>query len=752
MVDERRSASGRQTRRRGHYCHASFHQNCRAEGRFSLTEFHVAALPRPNHPASGGGGWFSLAAFPLPLGASRCGQAGWIGAAPLRAQLVSDTSEIKVAPECPVRAIQYDWRLNRGLPRRHTAYNQLLAQLVADLRELICLKRFCQVPVEAHRLHRADSPGLRRHHYSPFASGTACEAPTTNFEACAVLLNRKYRKPMTTPAPSSCARLPTFSAVIDGLASGLGIARNKEDALASRGSFSDRIDAYSGSLHRPGLEDRLLDVLAGSDKALRSLVISRLLDAEETLTNARSIPLVTEATETEGLRRFVEIWAAPWIAQMLDDARHHPGSMLHSARLLLEMHAAPLNRDTTSYLATWKAAVVREIPTGIKASEFRSTLAKLDHRSQRKYSSIEQDLANLRVEMQSGRSPTQELDAAIAAIGRLYRAGMATMRLCAMAAEVIPENDLLTLITDKLFVRVDGAIDFADEAQTNSRIHTYWDCLDPARKLTTEYERLSVQMSSPDEGTLGNLRAELCAADHLSLFIPAIDFNQGYWHLCCGRNDLAEQCLMRVVASASGRQLGKIASDAASLLISLRLMGPKTPKFQALNPLMRIRIDNMPQSTEMAIPYIPTPFSDWSCRPKPSFYDSHLMACIADFNDLPRELDVFPICNPLQRFDAELENMIAQSRRLATSLAGVMRERPAIIGTSIKPYEMLRDHLYYRDALSLLRMSILPSLDAYANLARDDQLRLLRFVDPEQFQLDFAEYDSGPRRYPDGLR
>ena len=63
---------------------------------------------------------------------------------------------------------------------------------------------------------------------------------------------------MLTAAPSFHARLPTFSAVIDGLASGLGISRNKEDALGSLGSFGGRIDAYSGSPHHPGLEDRLL--------------------------------------------------------------------------------------------------------------------------------------------------------------------------------------------------------------------------------------------------------------------------------------------------------------------------------------------------------------------------------------------------------------------------------------------------------------------------------------------------------------
>lgn len=58
---------------------------------------------------------------------------------------------------------------------------------------------------------------------------------------------------MLAATPSTYARLPTFSAVIDGLASGLGIARNKEDALVGLASFGGRIDIYNGSPSRSGL-------------------------------------------------------------------------------------------------------------------------------------------------------------------------------------------------------------------------------------------------------------------------------------------------------------------------------------------------------------------------------------------------------------------------------------------------------------------------------------------------------------------
>ncbi|ABM39667.1 hypothetical protein [Polaromonas naphthalenivorans] len=555
---------------------------------------------------------------------------------------------------------------------------------------------------------------------------------------------------MLTHPPSVYARLPTFSAVIDGLASGLGIARNKEDALADLGSFGGRIDAYSGSLHRAGLQDLLLDLLAGSDEALRSLVQVWLLDAETELTNARALPLVTEATETEGLQRFIEVWVAPWIAQMLSDARQQTGSVLESARLLLEVHAASLTGETTSYLATWKAAVRRAIPKGINAREFRSTLARLDQRSQRKHSSIEQDLANLRVEMQSGFSSPQELDAAVDAVRGLYLAGMATMRLCAMAAEIIPEQDILALVVGKLLAGLDRNGDFPDEAQ-HSRIRMYWGYLDPYLALSKEYDQLGAQVNDLDEANFDKLRADSRAVAPSGLLMFVIDYAEGRWHLRHGRNELAEQCLQKVVARADSRQLGKIAADAASILIALRLAGPGPFTFEALNPLMRVRIENMPQLIELCIDAIPTPFSDWSHRPKPSFYDSHLMGCVAFFHDVTCALGVSTICNPLQRFDTSLENLIAKSREACAKLKELERKRPAIVGTSIKPYQVLRDHLYYRSAVFGWNPSNLPGMDAYAKLPQPDQLRLLRFVDPEQFQLDLQVHGFGPWRHPDDV-
>ncbi len=317
------------------------------------------------------------------------------------------------------------------------------------------------------------------------------------------------------------------------------------------------------------------------------------------------------------------------------------------------------------------------------------------------------------------------------------------MRLSAMATEIIPEQDILSLVVDKLHAGLDREGDSPKEIQQN-RIRMYWRYLAPNSTLSKEYDQLCAQLNDVDAANFDRLRRDSSGVAPSGLLMFVIDYVEGRWHLRHGRKELAEQCLQRIVTIADGRQLGEIAAAAASLLIALRLVVPCPLKFEMLNPLMRVRIDNMPQVTEICLDFTPTPFSDWSPRPQPSFYDSHLMKCVAFFNEVTYAPGVSAICNPLLRFDASLKNLITQSRQAGASLAEAIRKRPAIVGTSIKPYQVLRDHLYYRNELFGLNSSNLPGMDAYAMLPRPDQLRLLRFVDPGQFQLDLQAHNPCP--------
>jgi len=545
------------------------------------------------------------------------------------------------------------------------------------------------------------------------------------------------------------ARLPTFSAVIDGLASGLGVVRNKEDSLVNLGSFSGRIDAYGGSPGRSGLEEKILNLLVGSNEDLRNRVRARLLDAEATLTNARAQPLVTEATETEGNRCFIEIWAIPWIAQIINDAGKYPDSVLHSARILIEMYSDSYGNKPTSYLTLWKSAVRKAIPDGVVASEFRTILTKLDQRSRRKIASIEKDIKNLHLEMQGSNLSQRDIDGAISNIRRLYLAGTATMRLSSMAVDIIPEQDLLAMVFSALTCSSHDEGVRQDYIE-NKRAQEYWHHLN-ALKLSEKYEIFSNLDIRRKELNFEKLHADLRVTDPAGLLIPAINFSEGVWHFSQEQICLTKNCFQQVVASAKNRQLGEVAACAASILIALRVSGHESLKFEELNPLMRVRIENMPQLEEIFIDYIPTPFSDWSPRPKPRFYDLHLMQCVAFFNNFSRSLNVTIDCNPLIRFDADVKKLVSQSRERGAKMADLNRKSSVIAGTSVKPYQVLRDHFYYRNVLFGLNPSNLPGMDFYMALPAHDQLRVLRFVDPEQFQLDLESHGMLEWRHPDDV-
>ncbi|GCD54567.1 hypothetical protein [Acetobacter pasteurianus] len=550
---------------------------------------------------------------------------------------------------------------------------------------------------------------------------------------------------MSSTVISSYVRLPVFSEVIDGLASGLGISRNKEDALAHHRSFDTRIKAYNGSDNRTGLEKQLLELIAGSDEELRKCMITQLINIETEITNARAIPLITDALEVEGLRHFIQIWVIPWIAQLLNAAHQYPKSILMTALKLLEIHIDCIDDCTRNYVDTWKRTLRQAIPDGVNVPEFRSILTKIDKRSQRKHSSIEQDLANLRDEIQSSIASKEEIDTIVDEIGKLYLAGMATMRLCAMAADIIPEYKLLTLLFDEIYTCILEMGDDQGEIRDN-RIRMYWDYFDYDFTLSTKYKKISECVYCDSTEKFNQLRIKLHKSKQKSLCLPAVDFREGCWHLQHGRNDLAQKCFSNIIDVARNRQLGETASGAASFLIALRLIDSKTPKFQELTSLMRVRIDNMSQYDELKCAVTPTPFSQYSYPMKISSYDLHLIMCVEFFNNFLTQAGVSPVCNPLQSFDAALKNMIIKSREPDASLKKLERNKPAIVGTSIKPYQLLRESIHYRVALALFCSTDLLNLDAYDKLQSYDQLRLLRFIDPEQFQADLEEYNPSSWR------
>jgi hypothetical protein len=566
---------------------------------------------------------------------------------------------------------------------------------------------------------------------------------------------------MSSDKTKSYARFPTFSAVIDVLASGLGIARNKDDALSSLASFAGRIEVYSGSGPglglglgdgRPGLGDRILDALAGQDTQLRAVIQARLLDFESALSFVLAAPVLTMASEDEGFAAFLDVWAAPWIAQMLVEGREHPLSVLDASRALLEEHAAVLAQaqpgDEPRFLATAKRTIRQAIPEGARASEFLTIIGRLDQKSQRKLESIEKDLSHLVDEMRGSISPPQDLEVVVAQVRRVYVAAMVISRLCAMAAGVVDEATLIKSIVGRLHSGLD-ARQLTYEPYQEGRIRLVWSRLNAISAYPPAVHFLFTLGTEWNKERFDKALGAARSADPDGMFSPFIDYMEGRWHLGHGHMEVADACFSRVVAASQERQLGSIASDAAGVLIGMRLAQPESAKHEALNKLMRVRIDFMKQRLEMHTTSSPTPFSSWSDRPEASFYDGHLMRSVGCFNGLPRAPGASGYCNPLQRFDEAIPALVEWANKKGAKLNQTERKRPAIAGTSIRPYQFLRNNFFYVCELFGGACPPLPGLDSYAKLPDDDQLRVLRFVDPDQFLADLTTHGMAGWRHPD---
>lgn len=543
----------------------------------------------------------------------------------------------------------------------------------------------------------------------------------------------------------SYARLPTFSAVIDGLAACLGIVGNKEDALTSFRTFDRRIAVYNSRSQSQGREDKILSALAGSDEVLKSLLWTRLGEIEGVFTDARADPMVTWETEKDGRRQFFEICVAPWIASLLVDARSHPGSVLDCARLLLEANAATGGNAPGKYLATCRAEIRRALPEGVRVADFRAKLNRLDRRSQRKHCSIEQDIAELQDELRRDISSPAELAELISAIQNLYVAGMATLRLCALVSDIISESEFLTLITDNLInERPINNKKFPYKLDQEYLINYKFN-LDPSQIWSDMFDGIVSIDPRIKTTNYDAMRVDLAASTPKSILSPAIDYSEGMSHLYYGRNLQAEQCLRRVVESAGSRQLGEIAANAASILIALELTKPGPFKFGQFNPLLRTRIENMRQWDEFKMLFEPTPFSEWSSPPAISFYDSHLLMCVGQFNSVPRAEGNHIICNPLERFDKNLKSIVVNYDNPNATMKAAERNRPAIAGTSVTPYQLLRNLMHYYSALFWQSPALpeMAGMEAYLRLPIEEQRLVLRFIDPDMFKLDLEAH--GPR-------
>lgn len=563
------------------------------------------------------------------------------------------------------------------------------------------------------------------------------------------------------------ARMPTFSEVIDGLACGLGVEPNKTKGLASKSIFNSRVDTYSGSMKEPSLKASLLEQLVGQNERTRKVIENQLDCIETEMTNVRSHALITDASEAEGLLCFIETWAVEWLAQALVDAREFPGSILDTARQLIEMYADCYQADIpTEFIGLWKAQIRNAIPKGAQSSEFRAHINKLNNKSQRKLVTIEEDISNLRHELRDGNLSTIEVEATIRNIRNLYLAGMDIMRFCSMAAKSIArisleneKNEMLESVSEqRLLELLSDAIDSlttqpeqSRAAQEEQRLYECWQQLD-FMHASAAFKDITLLNVTPERFSPTRLREIWLEKDPYGFMTPAIDWIEGSWNFYHGRHDVAKKCWQKVIDRSHFQQLGETAAFAASALIALYLSENETLKFQELNPLANVAFNNTPQICELNIAAIPTPFSSFTrhiAPPNRTIYDTCLIVSVFLFNTFIDGLELPEKCNPISRFDQQVESMIIKSRKFGARLPKNQQSMPAIHGMSVKPYQLLKHHHYYRDQLFGSNQPDLPGMNNFSHLSLNDQLRVLRYVDHISFRNDIKEYGMTGWSHPD---
>lgn len=550
------------------------------------------------------------------------------------------------------------------------------------------------------------------------------------------------------------ACIPSFSMVLDVLASALGIARNKADGLANRRSFDGRISAYSRNEVNQGLGVQILNALAGDDTLVRAYLENVLLDMEECLTNARAKVLLANASEAEGYREFVLLWGIPEATKILLKTPGQNGAPLHAVRRLLTSYSQ--NQSTSCFLNTWKQAIRDTLVSGSCTSEFRATIDKLDNRSQRKPSSIEADIAQLKDSLRSFAADETEREVLITPTRLTYYAGMLIERFSAMSNGLGFSGDDLINLVARTLAALPEIKHCASAHESDEWLAVFYERVRGLRSkpawLRTLNDAHELFLQNPNDVSFKDAldEARRCAVGHPGLTL--IDAFEAEWQIFNGRSHAAIPLLRNIVSLAERTQIGGYAVFAASLLIAIRIMDSAPLKSAELNPLVMLRIESLPLTTTLELEEVPSVFKMFTPRPFLSSYDEHVLKSVALFNEIPRAASVGGTCNPLAGLNQRLPLIVKDSKKPGSSLNAKVRHMPAIRGTSVTLYDLLKFPEYFllmvvdRRAKNHIDMT---TLEDYIRLERDDKMQILRHVDADRFSEDLAAYSMEGWRHPE---
>ncbi|WP_157125664.1 hypothetical protein [Pandoraea norimbergensis] len=604
---------------------------------------------------------------------------------------------------------------------------------------------------------------------------------------------------MNAPPDSRFATIPTYAELIEELTVGVGLADSPSRKLSTARSWIVKQARYATKTSHPenrGLADELVKLLAGDVPGLATRLDVCLRQYEGMLSHLRGRSLFTRSSHLFGLGHFLTGWVFPQVAVLLWRGKdwYEPSSPLFHILGQLPRFGSE-DYDVVSRV---KQAVRAQLPLDgeVSTADFRNALNKLDARSDKKLTTINQELEALGDELRP------QIDAAlvtrvVSKARAAYIAGIAVKRFLSRLQRKAPGNPAqffgwvhyyYDVLQDPAkdpeggrFVRTH--LQLFDELMSSAPFHVVdSDRAGSPFQLLVDCHWNAVEEIAPGEcEPLDKLWALLCGrrvssdafASASMAFENHADYAilKPYAHVTRARFALAQGDVANALAGfhralehADRQQLGELGALAATSAIALEVMSSARWRPGCLDPLITYLAQTKKQRVTLSMGY-PTPFCMFSERPVLTGSEELVLDAVLEFNAwhyATVEGVERVSCNPLVRFDDTMgiffshfdrEFELHEGRDQAIQVAidrtfsTTAKARTVIRFLRVTPYEALRDLWFYLSRLfgsdgTVRFVELNPNLGRYIMLPESEAADILRGLDAVCYSMDVDRYNG----------
>ncbi|MGF6267037.1 hypothetical protein OKW49_008031 [Paraburkholderia youngii] len=575
------------------------------------------------------------------------------------------------------------------------------------------------------------------------------------------------------------------------MAVGFGLAASPERKLSTARSWTGKQTRYATPTPHPenrGLADELVLLLAGGMPGLVNELRECLRAYEGLISHLRAKPLFTRQDHSYGLDRFLALWVSPQIAVLLRHTKDLGGM---SSPLGHIFDLLPLHEETDyDIVKRVKQAVRRQLPAENEAgtAEFRHALNRLDARSDKKLVTIDREIEKLG-EALHGRIDAETLQNLLASICASYYAGIALKRFIdALSALEHPnpvqflrsirshyeilhkptqqrrDSDLVWLQSSLFYEMRSDFFRAMDPRSRNSTLQVlvrlHWRVLKSIEPRDCAplvgLMRLSGETSS-EADAFESAKAAFEQHENYTALRPFAENAVAHFALAHGDLALALAGFLRVVECARWQQLGTLGTEAARIAIALEVLFSERWNARRLDPLITYLAQAQQQRGTLSVGY-PSPFCMFSDSPSLTAADEMVMDAIKVFNSTGyKTVEGALFCHPLKRLDDLLAGFFthlrqeleagaggddAISRAVDRAFTATARTQSVMRFLTVTPYEALRDLYFYVDRIYGVELFFTqsPNCLQYVRLQDEEQLAVLRSLDPVCYKEDMARY------------